>query len=42
MKDDNDGAFPESIAFILWGTDNIKTYGESMAQILTLVGVRPP
>merc|ERR1712231_8682 len=23
---DNDGAVPESIAFTLWGTDNIKTY----------------
>uniref|UniRef100_A0A7S2K340 magnesium chelatase n=1 Tax=Leptocylindrus danicus TaxID=163516 RepID=A0A7S2K340_9STRA len=38
---DNDGAVPESIAFTLWGTDNIKTYGESLAQVLALVGVRP-
>jgi len=35
------GAFPESIAFTLWGTDNIKTYGESLAQVLALAGVRP-
>ena len=41
LKNDNDGAFPESIAFTLWGTDNIKTYGESLAQVLALVGVRP-
>merc|ERR1711957_329977 len=41
LKDDNDGAFPESIAFTLWGTDNIKTYGESLAQVLALVGARP-
>lgn len=41
LKDDNDGMFPESIAFTLWGTDNIKTYGESLAQVLALVGVRP-
>merc|ERR1712127_554170 len=41
LEDDNDGAFPESIAFTLWGTDNIKTYGESLAQVLALVGVRP-
>ncbi|EKX39204.1 H subunit of Mg chelatase [Guillardia theta CCMP2712] len=33
--------YPESIAFTLWGTDNIKTYGESLAQVLQLVGVRP-
>ena len=26
---------------MLWGTDNIKTYGESLAQILWFVGVKP-
>jgi len=35
------GPMPESIAFTLWGTDNIKTYGESLAQVLALVGCRP-
>merc|ERR1711965_925919 len=40
MKDNN-GEYPESIAFVLWGTDNIKTYGESLAQVLWMVGVRP-
>merc|ERR1711885_82124 len=35
------GELPESVAFTLWGTDNIKTYGESLAQVLILVGVRP-
>jgi len=35
------GVWPETIAFVLWGTDNIKTYGESLAQILWMVGVRP-
>mmetsp|Transcript_40108 Transcript_40108/g.95936 ORF Transcript_40108/g.95936 Transcript_40108/m.95936 type:complete len:1488 (-) Transcript_40108:430-4893(-) len=35
------GELPESIAFTLWGTDNIKTYGESLAQVLALVGTRP-
>eukprot|EP00930_Biecheleria_cincta_P083275 TRINITY_DN72881_c0_g1_i1.p1 TRINITY_DN72881_c0_g1~~TRINITY_DN72881_c0_g1_i1.p1 ORF type:complete len:1488 (-),score=365.15 TRINITY_DN72881_c0_g1_i1:600-5000(-) len=35
------GQLPESIAFTLWGTDNIKTYGESLAQVLALVGARP-
>merc|ERR1711965_845439 len=38
---DNNGEYPESIAFVLWGTDNIKTYGESIAQVLWMVGVRP-
>merc|ERR1712194_157498 len=41
LKEQNEGKFPESIAFTLWGTDNIKTYGESLAQVLSLVGVRP-
>jgi len=40
MKQDS-GAYPESVAFTLWGTDNIKTYGESLAQVLMLLGVRP-
>jgi len=31
----------ETIACVLWGTDNIKTYGESLAQVMWMVGVRP-
>jgi magnesium chelatase subunit H len=27
------GAWPETVAVVLWGTDNIKTYGESLAQV---------
>ncbi|AVQ73292.1 magnesium chelatase subunit H [Microcystis sp. MC19] len=41
QKLDNGGKYPETIACVLWGTDNIKTYGESLAQILWMVGVRP-
>jgi len=41
QRQDNDGEWPESVALTLWGTDNIKTYGESLAQVLWLVGVRP-
>lgn len=40
-KSENDGKWPETIACVLWGTDNIKTYGESLAQIMWMVGVRP-
>ena len=32
-KDVNGGKYPETIALVLWGTDNIKTYGESLAQV---------
>ncbi|MCL1469402.1 magnesium chelatase subunit H [Argonema antarcticum] len=35
------GHWPETIASVLWGTDNIKTYGESLAQIMWMVGVKP-
>jgi|TARA_B110000003_G_scaffold14922_1_gene14611 magnesium chelatase subunit H len=38
---ENGGKYPESIALVLWGTDNIKTYGESLAQVMLMVGVRP-
>ncbi|MGB3494690.1 MAG: magnesium chelatase subunit H [Elainellaceae cyanobacterium] len=41
QKNDNGGQYPETIAFVLWGTDNIKTYGESLAQVMMLIGVRP-
>jgi magnesium chelatase subunit H len=41
QKLDNGGNYPETIACVLWGTDNIKTYGESLAQILWMVGVKP-
>lgn len=40
MKKDS-GEYPTSVAFTLWGTDNIKTYGESLGQVLMLLGVRP-
>ena len=32
---------PESVAFVLWGTDNLKTEGEPIAQALALMGARP-
>ncbi len=33
--------FPESIALVLWGTDNLKTEGGPIAQALALIGARP-
>jgi magnesium chelatase subunit H len=32
---------PESIAIVLWGTDNLKTEGAPIAQALALLGTRP-
>ena len=33
--------FPESIAMVLWGTDNLKSEGGPIAQALALIGARP-
>ena len=41
QKAENGGKYPETIALVLWGTDNIKTYGESLAQVLWMIGVEP-
>ncbi|MZP29329.1 magnesium chelatase subunit H [Heliobacterium undosum] len=38
---DANGVYPESIAVVLWGTDNIKTYGEGIAQAMALMGIKP-
>ena len=34
-------AFPESIAMVLWGTDNLKSEGGPIAQALALMGAKP-
>ena len=35
------GRYPASMAMVLWGIDNIKTEGEAVAQVLSLLGVVP-
>ncbi len=35
------GSFPESMAMVLWGTDNLKSEGGPIAQALALMGARP-
>jgi magnesium chelatase subunit H len=39
MADGN--ALPESIAMVLWGTDNLKTEGSPIAQALSMMGALP-
>ncbi len=39
MADGN--ALPESIALVLWGTDNLKTEGAPIGQVLALMGAEP-
>ena len=38
---DEHGRYPQAMALVLWGLDNIKTQGEGVAQALWLLGVRP-
>ncbi|MCS7059884.1 MAG: magnesium chelatase subunit H [Anaerolineae bacterium] len=38
---ENNGAYPETIAQVLWGLDTIKTKGEAVATVLRLIGARP-
>lgn len=38
---ENGEPYPESIAMVLWGTDNMKTEGVQIAQAMTLMGARP-
>jgi cobaltochelatase CobN len=35
------GAYPESVALVVWGTSNMRTGGDDIAEILALLGVRP-
>jgi magnesium chelatase subunit H len=35
------GHMPETIAMVLWGTDNLKSEGAQLAQALALIGARP-
>jgi magnesium chelatase subunit H len=38
---DETGKLPESVAIVLWGTDNIKSEGGPIAQALHLLGAQP-
>jgi cobaltochelatase CobN len=35
------GTYPESIALVVWGTSNMRTGGDDIAEVLYLLGVRP-
>jgi magnesium chelatase subunit H len=38
---EDSGALPETVAIVLWGTDNLKTEGGPIAQALWLMGAEP-
>lgn len=35
------GSLPQSVAFVLWGSDNLKNEGVPIAQVMALMGARP-
>ncbi|MCS6851688.1 MAG: cobaltochelatase subunit CobN [Gemmataceae bacterium] len=35
------GVYPESVALVVWGTSNMRTGGDDIAQVLYLLGVKP-
>ena len=35
------GTLPKSVAFVLWGSDNLKNEGIPIAQVMALMGARP-
>jgi magnesium chelatase subunit H len=35
------GTVPETVAMVLWGTDNLKSEGAQLAQAMALIGARP-
>ncbi len=38
---ERDGAYPRAIGITVWGTSNMRTQGDDVAEILWLLGVRP-
>ncbi len=38
---DESGKLPASVAMVLWGTDNLKSEGVAIGQVLALIGARP-
>ncbi|MEX1163964.1 MAG: cobaltochelatase subunit CobN [Nitriliruptor sp.] len=38
---DDTGELPETIGIVVWGTANMRTHGDDIAEILALLGVRP-
>jgi magnesium chelatase subunit H len=41
QRKDNNGTWPETVSVMMWGSDCLKTSGESIAEIYWLIGARP-
>ena len=38
---EEEGAYPEMVGMVVWGTSAMRTHGDDVAQILHLLGIRP-
>ena len=38
---EEEGAYPEMVGLVIWGTSAMRTHGDDLAQVLALLGVRP-
>ena len=38
---EEEGAYPETVGIVVWGTSAMRTHGDDVAEILHLLGVRP-
>jgi len=38
---DEEGAYPETVGIVVWGTSAMRTGGDDIGEVLTLLGVRP-
>ena len=36
-----EGAYPESVGIVVWGTSAMRTHGDDIGEVLALLGVRP-
>lgn len=38
---EDNGCYPENVGIVVWATDTMKTYGDDVAYIFSLMGIRP-
>ncbi len=38
---EEEGAYPEMVGLVIWGTSAMRTHGDDIAQVLSLLGVKP-
>ncbi len=38
---EEEGAFPEMVGLVIWGTSAMRTHGDDIAQVFSLLGVKP-